>query len=444
MAPNWTTDQILALSPDASSTKNGKSLAIAKQWLTLGHQDQVIWGECKGSGASPYQTQIELTQPAFKCSCPSRKFPCKHGLGLFLLWVEQPNAFSQEIPPEWVAKWLVSRLERSEERNKKSASRNPESATVTKTKRAAQREEKVAAGLQELELWMRDLVRQGLAKVQEKDYGFWDAAAARLVDAQARGLANQLREMSGIVYTGSGWTERLLEKLGRIYLLIEGYQRLEQLPPETQADIRTMIGWAQTQEEVLAQDGVRDRWSILGQWNEEVTGEKDLRSRRTWLWGKNSKKAALILEFAFGKQVFALNLPTGTCIDAELAFYESAYPLRSQIKTRYGEPMYLDDLDGYANFEAAMVAYSQALAKNPWIEQFPVLIQNAIALRDQERDRWFLADQLGHQWLISPRFQQGWELLATGGGHPLQIFGEWNGTEFLPLSAIKASQLIRF
>ena len=39
----------------------------------------------QGSAASPYQTGIDLSEPAFQCTCPSHKFPCKHGLGLFLL-----------------------------------------------------------------------------------------------------------------------------------------------------------------------------------------------------------------------------------------------------------------------------------------------------------------------------------------------------------------------
>jgi len=37
-----------------------------------------------------------------------------------------------------------------------------------------------------LELWLRDLVRQGLAAAPGQPYSFWDAVAARLVDAQAR------------------------------------------------------------------------------------------------------------------------------------------------------------------------------------------------------------------------------------------------------------------
>jgi uncharacterized Zn finger protein len=99
MPSSWTTEQVLSLAPDASSAKAGRDLAAARKWLTLGQEGQAVWGECQGSGKSPYQTQIDLSEPAFRCTCPSRKFPCKHGLGLLLLRVDQPAAFPQQTAP---------------------------------------------------------------------------------------------------------------------------------------------------------------------------------------------------------------------------------------------------------------------------------------------------------------------------------------------------------
>ena len=87
-------DQILALAPDASSAKAGQSLAGRRKWLALGRDDRAAWGECQGSAREPYRTQIDLAEPAFRCSCPSRKFPCKHSLGLFLLLASEPRTLS--------------------------------------------------------------------------------------------------------------------------------------------------------------------------------------------------------------------------------------------------------------------------------------------------------------------------------------------------------------
>ncbi|MGB8191873.1 MAG: SWIM zinc finger family protein, partial [Chitinophagaceae bacterium] len=79
---NLSEEQILALAPDESSKKSGKELSNASKWVSKGANETALWGECKGSGSKPYQTQVDLANIAFKCSCPSRKFPCKHGLGL--------------------------------------------------------------------------------------------------------------------------------------------------------------------------------------------------------------------------------------------------------------------------------------------------------------------------------------------------------------------------
>ena len=86
----WTADQVLALAPDAASRKAGSKLGAAGPWSEAGSSDEgAVWGLCKGSGSKPYQTVVDTrtpTGPAYKCSCPSRKFPCKHALGLLLLW----------------------------------------------------------------------------------------------------------------------------------------------------------------------------------------------------------------------------------------------------------------------------------------------------------------------------------------------------------------------
>lgn len=81
---DWTADRVLALAPDSASVASGRELSSPAKWASAARSDFAVWGEAKGSGAKPYQTIIDLREPAFKCSCPSRKFPCKHALGLML------------------------------------------------------------------------------------------------------------------------------------------------------------------------------------------------------------------------------------------------------------------------------------------------------------------------------------------------------------------------
>ena len=69
---------MLALAPDAASQKAGRSLASAGSWPERGSAEDPpsLWGLCRGSGSNPYQTCVDLTEPAYRCSCPSRKLPC--------------------------------------------------------------------------------------------------------------------------------------------------------------------------------------------------------------------------------------------------------------------------------------------------------------------------------------------------------------------------------
>src|SRR5258708_29170699 len=104
---NFSPETYINLAPNPASAKAGRGLASAGKWVSRGADERAIWGECQGSGKDPYCTQIDLSEPAFRCSCPSRKFPCKHGLGLFLLYANQPAGFAKDPPPPWVSECLA-------------------------------------------------------------------------------------------------------------------------------------------------------------------------------------------------------------------------------------------------------------------------------------------------------------------------------------------------
>jgi hypothetical protein len=438
MATSWTPEQIVALSPDAASAKAGRELATPRKWVTLGYTGDTAWGECQGSDKSPYQTQIDLAAPAFKCSCPSRKFPCKHGLGLFLLLQAQPAAFSQTEPPAWVAEWLESRAERSAKAEERAAAEKTKAADpAAQTKRAASRQAKVDAGVRELELWLRDLVRGGLATAQSKPYSYWEAPAARMVDAQAPGLARLLREMAGLGAHGPGWQEALLHELGRLYLLLEGYKRQDALPPALQAEVRALIGWTQSQEELTAQPGLRDCWMILGQRVEE---EERLRVQRTWLWGRGSRRPALVLNFAHGNAPFDTMLLPGSTIEADIVFFPGAAPLRALVKERYGPPQPLDGAYPTTTIAEALAAYAAMLAQTPWLDTLPLALRDVVVIPGAER--WLLRDAENHALPLAPHFDQRWRLLACSGGRSLHVFGEWNSHHFTPFGAGLGSKWI--
>ncbi|MDQ1502934.1 MAG: hypothetical protein QOD57_661, partial [Actinomycetota bacterium] len=103
----WTVDEVLGLAPDASSAGAARRLSLSAVWSQAGSSGSLLWGKCQGSGREPYQVTIDLNEPEFRCTCPSRKHPCKHGLALLLLWAEGDGSVADDArPADFAAEWV--------------------------------------------------------------------------------------------------------------------------------------------------------------------------------------------------------------------------------------------------------------------------------------------------------------------------------------------------
>ena len=428
MTVTWTTETVLTLAPDPASAKAGQALASARKWASLGSGEGLIWGECQGSGASPYQTKCDLSGPAFSCSCPSRKFPCKHGLGLMLIWASAPASFAAGAPPAWVVAWKENREKKAEKAKEKTEQGATPANPAARAKREAARIAKVAAGLDDFTLWLSDLVRQGFAALGAKSSKLWDEQARRMVDAQAPGVARRLRQIDEMTFAGEGWQAGLLDRLARLHLLAEGFRRRDALAPEVAEDVRAAIGFPNDLEAVRAGAGVRDHWQVIGQ---TVSVEDRLTVLRTWLIGRDTHRPALVLDFAAGGKPLEPSLPPGVVLDAELAFFPGSAPLRALVKQRHDPPVLLAALSGGSTIAAAFAAYGSALAKNPWMELYPIILDDVVLQEDA--GAWSARDALGAVVPLAPRFSRGWHLLALEGGGPLTICGEFDGATLDPL-----------
>ena len=186
MAEDWNAQRVTSLAPDARVAAAGLKLAKTGTWSDVGYHESLLWGQCKGSGKNPYQVCADLADSAFRCSCPSRKFPCKHALSLLLVQAAGAQ-FKDEEMPDWVQSWLDKRGQTKEKKEKKAAD------PAQRQKRQAAREKKVASGLEDLNLWLRDLLRQGLLQIDRNDF---DQMARRLVDQQLSPLGQQLQRLA--------------------------------------------------------------------------------------------------------------------------------------------------------------------------------------------------------------------------------------------------------
>jgi hypothetical protein len=447
-------DQATALVTDPGTLKRGQELAGPAKWGNLGRTDTAAWGECAGSGSKPYLTGIDLTEPAFKCSCPSRVFPCKHGAGLLLLLARQPALVPAGSPPAWLADWLGKRQAKGEEQAEKVAAKAPKKAAApaldlgtaaapepaasaspaAPTKRDTQRLARRQAGAEDLATWLLDLLRAGVADLGSKPGSFWESQAARLVDNQLPGLAAALRELADYPTAGPHWAANLLSRLGEVYLLVRAFLNRENLPPAAQQEIGQQTGTAVKKDELLADPTalvVADTWRVLGQ---HTWPEERLTARRSWLYGQNSGRTALLLEFAFGSQPFATPLLVQSTYAGELAFYPGLLPLRAVPITLTRQPQPTSERPPLHSAGTLLDAYATALARQPWLREFAATIRAVVTRSAAGTWEAYDAGLAAALPLRLPNDPRGWHLLALSGGQPLALFGEWDGRAFRVLS----------
>lgn len=419
----YTLDQILQLAPDDASAKAGQQLASSAKWVVKAQHARALWGDCQGSGKTPYKTIIDLTNIAFKCSCPSRKFPCKHGLGLMLLHVQQPAAFSteNELPPH-VAEWLDKREQKEVAKEQKEDKPGDETA---KAKRVESRDKKVTGGIEELKYWIKDVVRTGIMNVPQQAYQFNQNITARMVDAQAGGLANQLRQINKINFYGNSWQRLLLKRLSSIYLLTEAYSNIAQMPVAMAQELKTLVGWTTPKEEILQQTPVNDNWTIVS-----VTTSEDgnITTERTWLYGMATNRFALWLNFYAGNQVPQRMFFPGMCIQAGIFYYPGVLPQRALIDKYEGVPVAAMSVAPGNDVANLYNNIAQQLAQNPFTEQIPFLLYRAsLVLKD---NKWFITDDKQNGFSINNTGDECWRMLAFTKGNAVACFGIYENERF--------------
>lgn len=437
-----TLDQVAALAPDASAGSAGKKLGNAKTWQNLGQNSAALWGECQGSAL--YQVKIDLSSLTTQCSCPSRKFPCKHGLGLLFLAAANAEAIPAAEAPPWVASWLARRQTASSKVSSQKrgndvpqpdeSTRSVQASQIAQAKRLEKRRTLVLQGLDSLDLWLNDLLRHGLASAQTQPASFWESRAAQMIDAQAPGVASRLRRMATIPNATSDWPERLLGELGRLALLTHTYRRCEKLDTLLQDDVRQLVGWTLSQEEVAERgELISDDWLILGQVLDE---EERVRVERTWLYGTRCHRQAVLLQFSVAGSPFPEMYPPGCRQEADLLFWPSACPQRARLAARRGEitpiakqlPGVVDTIDAF------LANVAEMLARQPWLERFLCLLHNVTPVCADNGAAWYARDESG---AVLPLAKGDyWQLLTLSGGYPVDLVGEWNGEEMFPLGVM--------
>ncbi|WP_437193069.1 SWIM zinc finger family protein [Planctomicrobium sp. SH527] len=428
-----TLEQVVQLAPDEKSVASARQLLSPRFWSQLGMNEEAIWGECRGSAV--YSVRIDLSNLGQSCNCPSRKRPCRHSLGLLMLFAASPEFVPTASPPPEVREWLDKRQARAEKQAAKADAPEKPVDEVARQKRVEQREGRIQEGIASLRVFLRDLIRTGIAGIEGRGTAIWEEQAKRLVDAQAPGLAGRIRFISEIPGSSIDWPQHLLDALGRLELLLVAYSRLSELDEDLQHEVRQLIGW-NVQQADLEQYGERvtDNWFVLG--TKEEDGDR-LRTQRIWLQSLTTGRFAVVIQVAPGKQPYPDVWMSGVEVCATLLFYPGTSRQRARVIERTTVPvgnseMQKAEFSGAQSVDQMLQSVAEQLARQPWQFSFPVILKDVTVVKLGVE--WLIRDAAGQA--VPLLYAEPWSLLAISGGNPLSLFGEWDGQFFAPISTL--------
>ncbi len=406
---NLSLEHIEQLAPKPSTFKAGNKLSSSAHWQLRAKSERSIWGEIKGSGSKPYHVQIDTVNFASKCSCPSRQFPCKHAIAILLLYAKEADSFQAIEEPKLVSDWLdkrQSRAKKIEQEEKELTEEELQKKQDGKAKRDGARTKFVDSGVEELSLWLKDMIRLGILNLPAKDASFFEQVASRMVDAKAPGLAGWVKGFNKLNYTdASKWQEQALELIAKLYLLLQAYEQSQQLDSATQLTIKSLLGWTFKTKDLASDENTKtqkDHWLVLGSTTEVM--DETLTTHRTWLHGLKSNQSAIILAFETKfSEAALLNLVNGSIVEAELAFYPSINPHRAFVKR---QKMLHDQMEDtpifYSNWLAQHDAKLKYLQTNPWSNNRTYLMRNIRFV--EYNGNWVICDEDKHYQTISFSF----------------------------------------
>lgn len=400
------------LATDQSSLKAAAGLAKPAKWSGVGVSPDgaLIWGECAGSGANPYQVMADLRDLGNKCTCPSRKFPCKHVLGLLWLNAEAIVPFAATDTPAWVSDWLGRRrggsavkpagsTTPSGEKDLRAArasepqiAEDPRDAArreAQAAKRAGETERAILDALDALEQWIADQLRMGLSSFIDDATARCRRIAARLVDGKAAVLAGRIDELPArLLALPIGDRPRgAVVELGKLVLLARAFRTSPR-----DAGIRRAIATSETRDAILADPQVlrvEAHWEVLA---EHVQTRRDgLVSQTTWLLNLAAAgpRFAMLLDFfpASAGRRGSVFTP-GERFHGELVFYPSPQPLRALLVRRGAAEQTLVS-EWPEPDEALTESMTRPLLAEPWTIDIPLLLSNGRIARDDAGQTWW-------------------------------------------------------
>ncbi len=408
--------EIEAMAPDQSALKAAAALLKPAKWSSRGMAGGLVWGECQGTGANPYRVAADTVDIGSKCTCPSRKFPCKHAIALMWLHADEPGGFPPSEPPDWVGEWMGRRRKSSgaavpaagattAPKNLDAAVAEPAAAEldvaalekrrVAAERRAADVRRQVVAGLDDLELWISDQLRTGLGGFLGEMPDRCRRIAARLVDAKAGSLSSRLDELPSRVLRlpPDERVDAAIVELGKLTLVSRAWRAAPDDP-----ELRREVVATETRDDMLGDTGGLRHGALWEVLCEQIATRRDgLVSVSTWLLntGTDGPRFAVLMDHfpaSAGRRSGAF--AAGSCFWAELLVYPARVPLRAVIAQRSDAEVRADVPWPEAGAADPLQSYRDALLAAPWLLAAPMVLPSGRIAEDRAGRRWWLDEAL--------------------------------------------------
>jgi len=388
---NLDEEQIKALAPKENAFKAGLKLSKSAKWVESKLSERAIWGSIQGSGKNPYLVQVDIKNLAYKCSCPSRQFPCKHSLAILLLYANDKGKFVNSPEPDYVIDWIDKRESRSkkiEKEEKEISAEELQKKSNAKVKRQDDRMKLVNAGLTEIDSWLKDLLRLGLLELPNRTGAYFDTMMKRMVDAKTPGLASWIKALKNLDYKNqNSWQKGAIEIISKLHLLISAAKNIDKLTLAEKKNIQGLLGWTFNQKDILKDTDsitLKDQWIVNGMTEEN---QDDLKIKRYWLFGTTTNQDAIIIRFETPyTNESSTPIVKNSIIEAELIFYPGTIPHRAFIKKQKGviekwatSPKSLADWKEHQKWKIHLIK------SNPWCNNRSHFIQNVRIVKDGKR-----------------------------------------------------------
>jgi hypothetical protein len=413
------------LAMNASAIKNGKDLVKKNSFpkLCVSEDQTLLFGECKGSGKEPYRCSIDFTreaEPVFRCSCPSRQFPCKHLLGLMYSYTAGKSFDTAPIPED-----ILDKREKAGKREEKKKEKEAQGAGAAPVKRKTNKAalvKKINAqleGISILEKLVLQIVQSGLGSMDKKTLQTLEEQAKQLGNYYIPGIQSAARELLLLLRSGEDkdavYTEAVeqllllntLVKKSRDYLQSRAEQPDQ--PPDTESTIEEWIGHAWQLSELkeygraypdrkLLQlgfrsysDHARGEYVDEGYWSDLSTGQIHVtRTYRPFRAAKYIREEDSFFELLQVKELYMYPGELNSRVR-----WEEAVP-----RSASSEDFRVIRSHAHRSVAEAVKLVKQQI-KNPLSEKHPVLLIAYVELKLDAEGAAVLLDEQGKQLRLS-------------------------------------------